>query len=271
VPVDNTIYDRLGERWWDEDGFLYLLRSGLNPARVGYIRRVLVQELGRTPAGLRVLDIGCGGGLLAEEIAGLGCAVTGVDPSEVSLRTAREHARAAGLQIRYLAGRAEALPLEDGAFDAVCCCDVLEHVDDVGATVAEIARVLAPGGAFLYDTINRTWRSRLTLITLAQDCPLTRWAEPDLHDWRRFIRPAELERELVRAGLRPGDQTGLAPANPARALKATIDRARGRIGYAEMGRRLELRESRDRSAVYAGYALREARTAAASPSTPTSP
>jgi len=258
MPVDNRMYDRLSHTWWDEDGFLNILKSGLNPARFGYMRRILTEELRLDPAGLRVLDVGCGGGLLAEEFARLGCAVTGVDPSRESLEVARAHAAEEGLAIDYREATGDALPFADGEFPAVYCCDVLEHVDDVGRTVAEIARVLAPGGVFLYDTINRTRRSKLLMIKLAQDWPATAWAEPDLHDHAMFIRPGEVEGHMRRAGLDVRDRVGFAPANPPAALKAMWDRAHGRITYGQMGERLRVRESRDTSSSYGGYALKPA-------------
>ena len=256
MPVDNTIYDRLSHSWWDEDALPAVLRTGANPARFGYMKRILTQQLGIDPVGLEILDVGCGGGLLAEEFAALGARVTGVDPSVDSLAAARGHARASGFAIHYQHGVGEQLPLPDASFDAAYCCDVLEHVDDVGRTVREIARVLRPGGVFLYDTINRTRRSRLLMIKLSQDWAATRWAEPNTHDWRWFIRPSELERELAGAGLNVRDRVGLAPPNPLAAVRAMRDRARGVITYAELGRRLHLRESRDTSALYAGYAVK---------------
>ena len=114
------------------------------------------------PVGLHVLDIGCGGGLLA-------------------------------------------------SFDVVYCCDVLEHVNNVPQVIAETARVLRPGGTYLYDTINRTLRSRWIVIKLLQEWRWTALMPPGLHDWKLFIRPAELQRELVRHGLMPGGLTGLKP------------------------------------------------------------
>ena len=156
--LDNALYDRLADSWWDESGLLHSL-TALNPARFGYMRRVLVEELRISPLGLRVLDIGCGGGLLAEEFARLGCVVTGVDPSAESLAAAREHAMSQGLAIRYQCARGEALPFADASFDAAFCCDVLEHVDDLSRVIAETARVLRPRGIYLFDTINRTFLS----------------------------------------------------------------------------------------------------------------
>ena len=256
MPVDNEMYDRLSHTWWEEGGFLNFLRSGVNPVRFAYMRRVLDDDLGIALEGVRVLDIGSGGGLLAEEFAALGCRVTGVDPSTASVEVAREHAREQGLEIEYLVGAGESLPVPDRAYRVAYCCDVLEHVDDVPRTLAEAARALEPGGVFLYDTTNRTLRSRLLMIKLAQDWQATAWAEPGLHDWRMFIRPAELEGMLADADFEVRERVGIAPANPVAALRAMRDRARGKIDYAQMGSRIGLRESRDQSGLYAGYALR---------------
>jgi 2-polyprenyl-6-hydroxyphenyl methylase/3-demethylubiquinone-9 3-methyltransferase len=255
VPVDNQLYDRLSDTWWD-DGFLTILKTSLNPVRFGYMRRILVDELQRDPKGLRVLDVGCGGGLLAEEFARLGCAVTGVDPSTNSLEVARAHAGQEGFEIDYREAAGESLPFADGEFPVVYCCDVLEHVDDVGRTIGEISRVLEPGGIFFYDTINRTLPAKFLMITLAQDWSATAWAEPDLHDYDMFIKPAELRAHLERAGLEERDQVGFAAASPFSALKSMWDRAHGKIGYRELGERLRMKESRDTTATYGGYALK---------------
>jgi 2-polyprenyl-6-hydroxyphenyl methylase/3-demethylubiquinone-9 3-methyltransferase len=119
MPVDNQLYDRLSDNWWSDEGTLSLLRTALNPARVPWLRRTLTETLGREPQGLRVLDVGCGGGLLAEEFAKIGCRVTGVDPSSASLEVARAHAAKAGLEIDYRSASGERLPFDDGAFAAV--------------------------------------------------------------------------------------------------------------------------------------------------------
>ncbi len=256
MPVDNDLYDRLSHTWWDEDGFLNLLKTGFNPARFGYMRRVLSEELRLDPSQHAILDVGCGGGLLAEEFAGLGCKITGVDPSAESVSVARTHAAQQGLQIEYRRASGEALPFDEGKFRVVYCCDVLEHVDDVGQTIGEIARVLEPGGVFLYDTINRTRRSKLIMIKLAQDWSATAWADPGLHDYEMFIRPDEAESQMTRAGLDVRQRVGFAPANPAAALKAMWDRAHGKITYADMGERIRIREAPDTSTAYGGYALK---------------
>jgi 2-polyprenyl-6-hydroxyphenyl methylase / 3-demethylubiquinone-9 3-methyltransferase len=244
--------------WWDEAGFLHAL-AALNPARFGYMRRILVEELRVELVGLDVLDIGCGGGLLAEEFARLGCVVTGVDPSEVSLAAARSHAAGQGLAIAYQLALGESLPFVDESFDVVYCCDVLEHVDELRRVIAETARVLRPGGTYLYDTINRTLRSRLIVIKLLQEWRWTALMPPGLHDWRMFIRPAELEAELVRHGLVPGGLTGLKPrANPLRVLRALRRRKTGLLSYAAAVREMDLGESPDTSVSYVGYAVKPA-------------
>lgn len=258
MPVDNQLYERLAASWWDERGFLHAL-AGLNPARFGYMRRVLTGALHLTPTGLEVLDVGCGGGLLAEEFARLGFAVTGVDPSQESLAAARAHAASQGLAIEYESGSGEALPFGADSFDVVYCCDVLEHVDDLRQVVAETARVLRPGGVYLYDTINRTVRSWLIVIQLLQEWRWTALMPPRLHDWNMFIRPAELLRLLEQHGLQPSGLTGLKPrGNPLRLVRALRRRKRGLLSYMEALEQMDLGESSDTSVAYIGYARKRA-------------
>ena len=258
MPVDNYLYNTLAASWWDESGVLNTLQ-GLNPARFGYMRRILIDELRMDLRGRKTLDVGCGGGLLAEEFARLGCVVTGIDPSEKSLESARDHARQAGLAIEYRQGVGEALPFPDGAFEIVYCCDTLEHVNDLGKVIGEISRVLKPGGVFLYDTINRTFQSWIVMIKLFQEWDSTSLMPPDLHDWNMFIKPGELLAKLAENGLENRDQTGLkSSANPLRAIRILRARKRGEISYLEAMRRIDLRESRDKSVLYAGYARKPA-------------
>jgi 2-polyprenyl-6-hydroxyphenyl methylase/3-demethylubiquinone-9 3-methyltransferase len=254
MPVDNALYDRMADSWWEESGFLHVL-AALNPARFGYMRRVLTEELRLDPAGLRVLDIGCGGGLLAEEFARLGCRVVGIDPSHESLAAARKHAAGQGLAIEYQCATGEALPFADASFRIVYCCDVLEHVTDLRNVIAETARVLKPGGTYFYDTINRTIRSRLTVIGLLQEWRWTAMMPPRLHDWGMFIRPAELRRALEQVGLVPGGLTGLKPrAGPFHVFRALRRRKRGHLSYAAAAREMDFGESADTSVSYIGYA-----------------
>ena len=258
MPVDNRLYDTMAGSWWDESGVLHALR-GLNPVRFGYMRRILTEELRIDLQGRRTLDLGCGGGLLAEEFARLGCVVTGIDPSEKSLESARDHARQEGLAIEYRQGVGEDLPFPDSTFEIVYCCDTLEHVEDVGKVIGEVSRVLKPGGVFLYDTINRTPESWLVMIKVFQEWDSTSLMPPNLHDWNRFIKPAELLSRLAGNGLENRDLTGLkSTVNPFRAIRILRARKRGEISYREAMRRLDLRESEDMGVLYAGYARKRA-------------
>jgi 2-polyprenyl-6-hydroxyphenyl methylase/3-demethylubiquinone-9 3-methyltransferase len=254
MPVDNLLYDTMASSWWDEGGCLHVLR-GLNPARVGYMRRVLVEELGMDPHGRKILDVGCGGGILTEEFARLGCNVTGIDPSERSIEVARVHARQEDLAIDYVQGSGETLPFPDASFEVAYCCDVLEHVNDVGRVIAEIARSLRPGGIFFYDTINRTFESKLVMIKLFQEWSWTSFMPPKLHDWRMFIKPEELIAILAGNGLQNQGLTGLKPAaNPLQSFRLLRARKRGKITYLEAAQRLGLRESSDKSILFIGWA-----------------
>lgn len=256
MTIDNELYDRMAGSWWDETGFLHIL-AALTPPRFGYMRRVLLDELGIDPRGRRTLDIGCGGGILAEEFARLGCAVSGIDPSLESLGAAWTHAQEQGLRIDYRQGRGESIPFPDASFDIAYSCDVLEHVADLPRVIAETARVLRPGGIFLYDTINRTFQSNLVVIKLFQEWSWTSFMPPDLHDWSRFIKPRELLGLLARNGLRNRGLTGLRPAvGPLRTFRILRARKRGELTYVEAARRIDLRESRDTSIVYMGHAVK---------------
>jgi 2-polyprenyl-6-hydroxyphenyl methylase/3-demethylubiquinone-9 3-methyltransferase len=143
--IDNNVYNGLGDIWWKPDTVLYLLKTSVNPWRVGYSGNI-IKKLGLDPMGKSALEVGSGGGILTEEIARMGFITTGIDPSEQSLQTASNHAKANGLDIQYDKGTGEHLPYADKSFDCVFCCDVLEHVQDLPKVIAEISRVLKPGG-----------------------------------------------------------------------------------------------------------------------------
>jgi 2-polyprenyl-6-hydroxyphenyl methylase / 3-demethylubiquinone-9 3-methyltransferase len=257
MPIDNDVYDRLGGSWWDESSPLCLLH-GITPGRFAYFRDVLTRRA-VAASGLRALDIGCGGGFLAEEFAALGCQVTGIDPSPASIEAARAHAASRGLRIDYRVGSGEHLPAPDAAFDLAFCCDVLEHVSDVNQVISETARVLKPGGLYLFDTVNRTARSKLLAIKLMQDWPLTRVVDVAIHDWDMFIKPAELAGILARHGLKIGEITGLGPrASLPAVLVSYIAARRGRITYGEFSRRLDIGRVTSTGVSYMGFATKGA-------------
>jgi 2-polyprenyl-6-hydroxyphenyl methylase/3-demethylubiquinone-9 3-methyltransferase len=260
VPIDNDVYDRLGASWWDETSPLNVLHGSITPGRFAYFRDVLTRRLRAGPAGLLALDIGCGGGFLAEEFAALGCRVTGVDPSAASISVARAHAAARGLLIDYRVGSGEDLPVPDAAFDLACCCDVLEHVSDLDRVISETARVLKPGGLYLFDTINRTRTSKLLAIKMMQQWPLTRLTDVAFHDWDMFIAPAELAAILERHGLAPAELTGLgARAKPLAVLRSLASARRGRITYGELSRRLNVGQVSSTAVSYMGFATKTER------------
>ncbi len=256
MPVDNSLYTTHADSWWDENYFLYVLKTGLNPARFGYFRKVF-SRLGLDPAQLTGLEVGCGGGLLTEEFAQLGCHMNGIDPSEASLEAARRHAAQENLQIAYRTGVGEALPFPDASFDVVICCDVLEHVKDVKAVIAESTRVLKPGGLYCYDTINRTLKSWVETIFVGQVFPPTRFFAPNTHAWEQFIKPDELLVALQQAGLTHQEMIGLRPGIPAPLVAVELlQRGLGRINFAELGRRLKFEAAGGLGGSYAGYALK---------------
>jgi len=258
--VNNDIYRRLGHAWWDDDvGEFSTLRFWINPVRFGYFKRVLDREQPLALGRRKLLDVGCGGGLLAEEFARLGFEVTGIDPAPETVDTARAHAAISGLSIDYWTGTGEHLPFADKSFDHVACCDVLEHVDDVNRVIEEIARVLKPGGLFFYDTINRTLISKIAIIKVMQQWRSTAFAEPNSHVFEKFIKPTELTAFLLRHGLMPGEMRGIVSRrNPLAILLDFRRRAQGKISFKELGQRLAFEESEDLEASYMGCATRKA-------------
>jgi 2-polyprenyl-6-hydroxyphenyl methylase/3-demethylubiquinone-9 3-methyltransferase len=198
------IYQLDADTWWDDrDGPMAPLHW-MTPARFAYFAEVIGPL-----AGKRVLDVGCGGGLLAERFAAAGACVVGIDPQEACVAAAREHAGRSGLAVAYHRMSGERLAFDDGSFDVVVAADVLEHVEDLPGTVGEAGRVLRPGGVFVFDTVNRTWLARWVVCWLAER--VLRVVPRGAHDPRKFIRPRELARLLTAAGLRLRGVTGLGP------------------------------------------------------------
>lgn len=253
--INNQIYDELAQTWWDENEFLHLLKVMVNPWRVPFFKHALIKHYGQDLSRIRLLDIGCGGGVLAEEFASMGCQVTGIDISPKSIEVARVHAAQGKLSIDYQVGSGTSLPFSDHSFEAVSCCDVLEHIQDWKQVIAEAGRVLLPGGLFFFDTINRTLKSRMTFIYGLQNSPLTRLMPADTHVWKMFIKPDEMISALGKHGMEDQDMKGGAIAkNPLATLWNVRQQKRGKISFAELGRRLQLKPDHDLSLNYLGYA-----------------
>ncbi|HUZ72483.1 MAG TPA: bifunctional 2-polyprenyl-6-hydroxyphenol methylase/3-demethylubiquinol 3-O-methyltransferase UbiG [Stellaceae bacterium] len=204
-------FARAAAAWWDPEGAFGPLHR-LNPVRIGFIRDRLLRHFGRDPqalspfSGLSLLDIGCGGGLVAEPMARLGFAVTAIDADANALEVARAHAAATGLAIDYRAAAVEDLGTGAG-FDAVLALEVVEHVRAPQVFLGAAARLVRPGGALIAATINRTARSFLLAIIGAEH--VLRWVPRGTHRWEKFLRPAELAAGLRAGGLVPHAVCGL--------------------------------------------------------------
>lgn len=212
-PADVARFAAVAEQWWDPHGKFAPLHR-LNPARLSFVRDVCLDHFAadrraRAPfAGRRLLDVGCGGGLVAEPMTRLGFSVTGIDAAGESLAVARAHAEDLGLSIDYRAATAEQLVAAgEGPFDVILALEVIEHVEGPEAFLADLAELLAADGVMIVSTLNRTLRS-LALGKIAAEYVL-RWVPAGAHDWRKFLSPDELRRLMERAGLEPGLLEGL--------------------------------------------------------------
>lgn len=245
-PHEAAHFGALAADWWDPHGSSAMLHK-LNPVRLAYIRQQIdthwhVDARERHPlAGKRALDVGCGAGLLCEPLARMGAAVTGVDAAPENIAAAKEHAAGQGLEITYFAGeladlripfvsseietrlgsadvRGVSTSLETNGgkvFDLVTSMEVVEHVIDPEAFIAELAARLAPGGLMILSTPNRTMLSKLLLVEVAERVG----AVPrGTHDWDQFLKPGELTKLIEDAGLEVIDRTGLSPS-PAKGFK----------------------------------------------------
>ena len=200
-PAELKKFSDLAHRWWDPSGAFRPLHE-LNPVRLAWIERQLPL------AGCRVVDVGCGGGILAEALSLRGAQVLGIDLAGKSLQVARLHALESGAAVEYRAVPAEELAEErPGAYDLVTCMEMLEHVPDPARTIDACARLARPGGQVLFSTINRNPRAFLFAIVGAEY--LLRLLPRGTHEYARFIRPAELGRAARAAGLRVAHLAGL--------------------------------------------------------------
>jgi 2-polyprenyl-6-hydroxyphenyl methylase/3-demethylubiquinone-9 3-methyltransferase len=185
---DPSIYDDVAKYWWTDDVRWVRTLKNMVPGRLAWFDKH-TEWTDRT-----VLDLGCAGGFIAEALANRGASVTGIDPAGDAIAAARKHAQLSNLRIEYDVGVGEQLPYKDASFDRVVCVDVLEHVNDLGQVLAEVARVLKPGGLFLYDTINRNALSKFLAVTCAED--LLGLLPKGTHDPEMFIKTEELSSML---------------------------------------------------------------------------
>lgn len=201
-PAEIQRFEELAARWWDPDGESRPLHD-LNPVRTAYVARHA--EL----AGVRVADVGCGGGLLSESLARAGAQVTGIDMGDVVIGVAKLHLHESDLTVDYrVQSSADLAATEAGAFPVVCCMELIEHVPDPAALVADLATMLAPGGKLFMSTINRTPAAFGAAILGAEY--LTGMLPRGTHHYRQFIKPSELGRMLRASGLELADVSGMA-------------------------------------------------------------
>jgi 2-polyprenyl-6-hydroxyphenyl methylase / 3-demethylubiquinone-9 3-methyltransferase len=205
-------FSRIAGQWWDVCGPMAALHK-FNPVRLAYIRDRAAAHFGRDAkrldsfAGLRMLDIGCGGGILSEPLARLGASVVGADPSESNIAVARNHAAQSGVSIDYRNVTAEALAGAGESFDVVLAMEVVEHVADLGLFVEIAAGMVKPGGLLFVATLNRTVKSFALAIVGAEY--ILRWLPRGTHQWDKFVTPNELEIAIEQAGMQITAETGV--------------------------------------------------------------
>lgn len=213
--LDSREVDRfaaISSKWWDKDGEFRPLHQ-IGTARLSFIRDAVTRHFGLDPRkvrvldGLRVLDVGCGGGLIAEPLTRLGGYVTGIDPGEENIGVATVHAKQQGLSIDYRVARVEDLASAGETFDVTVCLEVIEHVPDPAQFIASCAQTVKPGGLLIVSTINRTLKAYGLAIVAAEH--LLRWLPPGTHQWDRFVTADELKAALTEGGLESPRMAGL--------------------------------------------------------------
>lgn len=204
-------FARLAETWWDPKGPMKPLHA-MNPVRLGYIRDAILKRTSRDLSadrplsGFKILDIGCGGGLLCEPLARLGASVTGIDAGKEPVAVAKAHAKGAELAITYRRAAAEDLAKGRARFDAVIAMEVVEHVADVESFLKSCRKLLKPGGVFIFSTLSKTPKAYFLAILGAEY--VMRWLPKGTHQYGKFLKPSQMARRLKAVGLEPQDFTG---------------------------------------------------------------
>ncbi len=215
TTIDQSEIDRfsaMAAEWWSPTGKFRPLHK-FNPVRLAYIKEKICARFDRdikdhnALKGLRILDIGCGGGLLCEPMARMGADVVGADASEVNIEVAKIHAAQSALDIDYRATTAEALADAGETFDVVLNMEVVEHVSDVNLFMDECCKMVRPGGLMFVATINRTFKAQALAIFMAEN--VLRWLPKGTHNYEKLVRPSELENPINAAGMSVIDQTGV--------------------------------------------------------------
>jgi 2-polyprenyl-6-hydroxyphenyl methylase / 3-demethylubiquinone-9 3-methyltransferase len=215
TTIDQAEVDRfsaMAAEWWDPTGKFKPLHK-INPVRLAYIRDKVSENFGRDPhthqplAGLRVLDIGCGGGLLSEPVARMGADVLGADASAKNIGIASTHAAQTGVAVDYRAITAEQLAADGETFDVVLNMEVVEHVADVNYFISTCASMVRPGGVMLISTINRTLKARALAIGACEY--VLRWLPRGTHQYEKLVRPEELEKPILGAGMEVSEKIGV--------------------------------------------------------------
>lgn len=212
-PGEVAKFSAMAADWWNPNGKFKPLHR-FNPVRLRFIRETAERHFGLAPGlkypleGKRLLDIGCGGGLVCEPMTRLGASVTGVDASEANIKTALTHAREQGLTIDYRAGTAEGLlAAGEAPFDIVLNLEVVEHVANPAQFLEDTARLVAPGGLMIVATLNKTAKALATAVIGAEY--ILRWLPRGTHDWSKFLDPEDVRRPLEAAGLTTDEATGV--------------------------------------------------------------
>lgn len=199
-------FTRMADEWWDPRGKFAPLHR-MNPTRIAYIRDIIAAHFSAPVNTLSLLDIGCGGGLIAEPMAKMGITVTGIDAGEKNIAVASLHAQNANVSIDYRCTNAESLVTTGAQFDVVLALEIIEHVADVNIFVEASCALLKPGGIIVYSTLNRTPKSYALAIVGAEY--LLRWLPVGTHDWNKFLKPHELVNPLRTQGVTISEMTGM--------------------------------------------------------------